>query len=294
LLDSLLQENKMRLVQFTHKNSPHNLCVGIITEQNTVVDVSHIAGSGIDLISGGSSMLEKVSNYLQSTDTGFKLEEVDLQAPLTKMDKVLCIGMNYRDHCEEQGVPIPKEPLVFNKFPSCVVGPFDDLPYPPETKELDWEVELVVVVGRAGFQVSEVDAMDYVFGYAVGHDVSARDWQLRRNGGQWMVGKGMPGFAPIGPCVVTKDCVTDPQNLRLYCKVNGITKQDSSTKEMVFNVPQIIAWVSKFFKILPGDIIFTGTPPGVGIFKSPPEVLKPGDTVTCGVEGIGEISNKVV
>jgi len=284
----------MKLVQFTHKKSPNHLSVGVLTEDNTVVDVSHIACSGLDLISGGDDMLEKVSIYVQNAVGGFNLDDVNLKAPVTGMDKVLCIGMNYRDHCEEQNMPIPKEPLVFNKFPSCVIGPYDDIPYPPETKELDWEVELVVVVGRAGFQIPEAESMNYVFGYAVGHDVSARDWQLKRNGGQWMVGKGMPGFAPIGPCIVTRDCLPDPTNLSLYCKVNGVTKQDSSTKEMVFNIPQIIAWVSKFFKILPGDIIFTGTPPGVGVFKSPPELLKSGDTVLCGVQGIGEIENKIV
>ena len=139
--------------------------------------------------------------------------------------QVLCIGMNYKDHCEEQGVPTPKEPLVFNKFPSCVAGPYVDLPLPRVTSELDWEVELCVVIGKAGRDVKQEEALDYVYGYTTAHDVSARDWQLKKNGGQWLLGKAMEAFAPIGPALVTKEEIADPHHLQLSCKVNNEIKQ---------------------------------------------------------------------
>jgi len=281
----------MRIVQFVHPLSPNNVCVGVL-QDNVVIDITHIAPTSLSVISG--SVEEKLMQYLDTKPPGLNLQELELKAPVTGMDKVICIGMNYKDHCEEQGMPCPTEPVVFNKFPSCVVAPFADVPYPPTTEQLDWEVELVVVVGKEGYQIEEKDAYDYVFGYTVGHDISARDWQLKRNGGQWLIGKSMNAFAPIGPGIVSRDEIPDPHNLNLSCKVNGATKQDSSTKEMVFNVPQIIAWLSRFFPILPGDLIFTGTPPGVGVFKNPPEFLKKGDVVTCGIESIGEIRNKIV
>ena len=182
--------------------------------------------------------------------------------------------MNYKDHCEEQGAPIPKEPVVFNKFPSTIVGPFDNLPYPEISKELDWEVELVIVIGKSGFNIPENKAADHIFGYTVAHDVSARDWQLRRNGGQWLLGKSMNAFCPIGPCITTPDEIGDPHNLNLKCSVNGVTKQNSNTKQLVFNCYQIVAWCSQFCTLLPGDLILTGTPPGVGCFMKPPQFLK--------------------
>ena len=151
---------------------------------------------------------------------------------MTRPDKVICIGMNYKDHCEEQNAPVPSEPVVFNKFPSCIVGPTDDLPYPDATNELDWEVELAIVIGKKAKGVPEKEAGEYIAGYTPAHDVSARDWQLKRNGGQWLMGKAMDGFCPLGPAVVTKEELGDPHNLRLGCKVNGVTKQDSSTNQV--------------------------------------------------------------
>jgi len=283
----------MRLVQFVHVRSPQHLCAGVL-QGDSVVDISHIASTTIELLRGGEKMESEVAAYLNTNPPAFSRDQINLKAPVTGMDKVLCIGMNYKDHCEEQGAPIPTEPMVFNKFPSCVVGPEDDIPFPPTTEQLDWEVEMVIVIGKKGFEVDEGSAMDYVYGYTTGNDLSAREWQLHRNGGQWMIGKGMNGFAPIGPSIVSKDEIADPQKLRVWCKVNGETKQDSNTSEMVFNVSKIVAWVTKFFTLLPGDIISTGTPPGVGVFRSPPQFLHKGDTVVCGVEGIGEIVNRIV
>jgi len=258
------------------------------------VDLSHIAPSVLSLIQGGATALSTVSSYLSSSPPTLSKEEITIGAPITGMDKVLCIGMNYRDHCEEQGAPVPSEPLVFNKFPSCVCGPSANIPLPACTQQLDWEVELTIVIGKLTMNVSKEEAMDSVLGYTVAHDVSARDWQLKRNGGQWLAGKAMDNFCPIGPALVTKDEIEDPHNLNLSCLVNGVVKQDSNTRQLVFGVGEVVAWVSQFTTLLPGDIILTGTPPGVGVFMKPPQFLQKGDVVECKVEGIGCIVNTVV
>ena len=186
------------------------------------------------------------------------------------------------------------EPVLFNKFPTSIIGSGDALVLPPETSELDFEVELVIVVGAAARRVPAERALAHVAGYTVAHDVSARDLQLKKNGGQWMLGKCIDGFAPLGPAIVTPDEVGDVHALRLRCLVNGAVMQDSSTAHLVHNVPAIIAYASKFMTLLPGDIILTGTPPGVGCFRKPPVWLKAGDVVTCEIEKLGSITNTVV
>ena len=207
----------------------------------------------------------------------------------------MCIGLNYHDHCEECGFPVPEEPVVFNKFPTSVCGPDDAIPCDSTlTSELDFEVELTIVIGKSARRVSKADAMDYVAGYTVAHDVSARDWQLKKNGGQWMLGKCMDNYAPIGPALVTTDELGDPHNLALKCILNGDTVQNSSTNQMIFKTDEIVEWVSRFVTLNPGDLILTGTPPGVGVFRKPPLYLKAGDTVTCEIEKIGSITNPVV
>merc|ERR1719412_526539 len=222
------------------------------------------------------------------------ISDVELLSPIIKPDKVICIGMNYADHCLEQNVPPPKEPVVFSKFSSSIVGPNDDIEYPEVTEELDWEVEMAIVIGKPGKKVKKEDAMSHVFGFTTAHDVSARDWQLKRNGGQWLVGKTMDGFCPLGPAIVTADEIGDPHNLSLQCLVNGNIKQDSNTRQLVFKTEELIAWLTQFFTLLPGDVILTGTPPGVGVFKKPPEYLKKGDVVECTIEKIGTVRNTVV
>jgi len=285
----------MRLVQFFRKSSPQVLQFGAeLTDGGNVVDLSHIAPNTLDFITAGESAISVAKAYLSKVPPSISRDDIELAAPITKMDKVLCIGMNYKDHCEEQGAPLPKEPLVFNKFPSCVVGPNSDLPKPEITDQLDWEVELCIVMGSKAKEVTKEEAMNYVYGFTTAHDVSARDWQLKRNGGQWLLGKAMEAFAPIGPAVVSKDEIGDPNNLKLSCKVNGEIKQDSNTSQFVFNVSEVISWVTKFMTLLPGDIILTGTPPGVGAFMKPPQFLKVGDVVECAVEKIGKVTNKVV
>lgn len=220
--------------------------------------------------------------------------EVTFLAPVTRPDKVVCVGMNYVDHCKEQNVRVPKEPIIFSKFGSSIVGPYDDILLPPESQEVDWEVELAVVIGKKGKHIKATDAMAHVAGFTVAHDVSARDWQMRRNGKQWLLGKTFDTFCPLGPALVTKDSIADPHNLKICCRVNGEVVQSSNTNQMVFKTEELIAWVSQFVTLYPGDVILTGTPPGVGVFRNPPVYLKKGDKVQCEIEEIGAIINKVV
>ena len=191
-------------------------------------------------------------------------------------------------------MPIPKEPVVFSKFSSTICGPNDIIPYPEPTKELDWEVELAIVIGKRGKDIPKDEAMNHIFGFTVAHDISARDWQLRKNGGQWLAGKSMDNFCPLGPAIVTKDEIGDPHNLNLKCVVNGVTKQDSNTSQLIFKTEDIISWCSNLFTLLPGDVILTGTPPGVGVFAKPqPQFLTVGDEVKCSIEKIGTITNEI-
>eukprot|EP00980_Cylindrotheca_fusiformis_P030213 scaffold24538_cov113-Cylindrotheca_fusiformis.AAC.1 len=223
-----------------------------------------------------------------------------LLAPIHGMDvnKFLCIGMNYVDHCTEQNVPIPKEPMVFSKFGSCIIGPDGDpICKDDHVQKLDYEVELGVVIGKTIPRHSSAEvAKDCIGGFTVVHDVSARDWQLEKNGGQWLLGKAGDGYAPIGPVIVTPDeySLDQAQNSRITCRINGETLQDSNTSNLVHKVDAILAFVSQFMTLHPGDIIATGTPPGVGCFRTPPRWLVPGDVVECEIEGIGTISNPII
>ena len=200
--------------------------------------------------------------------------------------KFICIGLNYSDHAAETGATVPPEPIVFLKANSAIVGPNDDLLIPRGSVKSDWEVELGVVIGRTAKYVSEADALSYVAGYCVAHDVSERAYQLERSG-QWTKGKSCDTFGPIGPWLVTRDEVKDPQNLKMWLKVNGQTMQDGSTKTMVYGVAFLVSYLSQFMSLLPGDIISTGTPPGVGMGMKPQRFLKAGDVVELGIEGMG-------
>jgi len=182
--------------------------------------------------------------------------------------------------------------MFFKIFPSAIIGNGDNIIKPEETNELDWEVELVAVIGKEGKNIKESEALDYIFGYTVGNDVSARDWQLKKGGGQWLLGKTWDTFAPIGPAIVTK--VNDPHNLGIRCILNGKSVQDSNTKQFIFNLNQMISYASRVFTLKPGDLIFTGTPPGVGMGRKPQVWMKPGDKVTVEIDEIGSITNNVV
>ncbi|MCK4204246.1 fumarylacetoacetate hydrolase family protein [Brucella pituitosa] len=200
--------------------------------------------------------------------------------------KFICIGLNYADHAAESGMAVPPEPVIFMKATSAIVGPNDDLLIPRGSEKTDWEVELGIVIGKTAKYVSEEDALDYVAGYCTLHDVSERAFQIER-AGQWTKGKSCDTFGPTGPWLVTKDEVADPQNLGMWLKVNGDTMQDGSTKTMVYGVRHLVSYLSQFMSLQPGDIISTGTPPGVGMGMKPPRYLKAGDVVELGIEGLG-------
>ena len=215
-----------------------------------------------------------------------------LGVPYTGIGKFVAIGLNYADHAAESGVPVPAEPIVFMKATTCITGPNDGIVLPKGSTKTDWEVELGVVIGTRAQYVDEADALKHVAGYCVVNDVSERNFQLER-GSQWDKGKGCDTFGPIGPYLVTADAVPDPQNLELWLDVNGERRQRGNTKTMVFGVAHLVSYVSRFMTLLPGDIITTGTPPGVGMGMKPPQYLKAGDTVTLGIGGLGEQRQRV-
>ncbi|XP_037089437.1 fumarylacetoacetate hydrolase domain-containing protein 2-like [Pollicipes pollicipes] len=210
-----------------------------------------------------------------------------------EVHKVLRICINYMNHRVEQNHPVPTEPVVSNEFPSCIVSPADGIMLPSATSQLDWKVELAVVIGQRCRAASREQPADYIFGYTVAHDVSARDCQLHRNGGQWLLGKAMDTFCPLGPSLVTADAL-ELHALALACRVNGATRQNSTTRQLVFDWHQVVAHISQCLTLLPGNVILTGTPPGVGVFMKPSQFLQRGDVVECQVEGIGTIRNRVV
>lgn len=220
----------------------------------------------------------------------FPLSDVQLQVPL-RPSKIIAIGRNYAEHAKETGSDLPKAPLIFAKFPSTLIGQGDAITWSESiTQQVDWEVELCVVIGKRARNVSEEDSLKHVFGYTVANDVSARDLQLRTDG-QWTRGKSLDTFCPVGPWVVTSDEISDPQNLNVKTTVNGEVRQDDNTKNMIFGVAHLISYCSRMFTLEPGDLILTGTPPGVGEGMKPPTYLKDGDSVTVSVEGIGDLTN---
>ncbi|MEY4919815.1 MAG: hypothetical protein RLZZ431_997 [Bacteroidota bacterium] len=207
-------------------------------------------------------------------------------SPIARPSKILCIGLNYAKHAKETGAAIPTEPILFMKSTSSLTGPFDNIIIPKNSEKTDWEVELGVVIGKKASYVSEAEAMDYVAGYVLHNDVSERAFQLER-GGTWDKGKGCDSFAPLGPWLVTKDEIPNPHQLRLWLSLNGKMMQDSNTDDLIFNIPQLISYSSQFMTLLPGDVISTGTPAGVGLGFSPNIYLKPGDIVELGIDGLG-------
>jgi 2,4-didehydro-3-deoxy-L-rhamnonate hydrolase len=212
---------------------------------------------------------------------------------LSTTGNFLAIGLNYADHAEETNAPIPAEPILFNKAPSCIAGPYDDVILPKGSRKSDWEVELAFVIGKRAQDVPEGQAMDHVLGYTICNDISEREFQLERNGGQWMKGKCCPTFGPIGPWLVTRDEVPDPQQLSLWLEVNGTKLQNGSTRTMIFPIAMLVSYMSRFVILEPGDIVTTGTPPGVGLGMKPERFLKAGDVMRLGVEGLGVQEQKV-
>jgi 2-keto-4-pentenoate hydratase/2-oxohepta-3-ene-1,7-dioic acid hydratase in catechol pathway len=217
-----------------------------------------------------------------------------LAAPVADPSKVICIGLNYSDHAAEVGATPPSEPIIFMKAPTAYAPPNGNIVKPPHSTKLDWEVELCVYIGKRASYVSEDEALDHVAGYAVGNDVSEREFQTERPGGQWTKGKSPDTFAPIGPWLVTKDEVPNPEDLKIWLKVNGDFMQNGSTNKLIFGIRKIVSFVSEYMTLLPGDVIMTGTPPGVGAGMKPQKWLNPGDVVELGIEGLGEARQTVV
>jgi len=238
--------------------------------------------------------LKRLNDYLM---TNPELPEVDkeirLGAPVARPSKIVCIGLNYKDHAKETGVAIPVEPILFFKSTTAITGPNDNIIIPKNSHKTDWEVELAVVIGSKASYVEKVDAMNHIAGYCLHNDLSERAFQLER-GGTWDKGKGCDTFAPIGPYLATSDEVADVNNLRLWLTVNGQLMQDGDTANLVFSIPYLISYVSQFMTLLPGDIISTGTPAGVGLGMNPPLYLKPGDVVELGIDGLGRSTQQVV
>ncbi|MGJ1430961.1 fumarylacetoacetate hydrolase family protein [Sphingobacterium spiritivorum] len=216
-----------------------------------------------------------------------------LGAPFARPSKIVCIGLNYKDHAEETGAAIPKEPIIFMKSTTALVGPHDQVVIPKNSVKTDWEVEFGIVIGKKASYVEESEALDYVAGYVLHNDVSEREFQIER-GGTWDKGKGCDTFAPMGPYLTTADEIADINNVRLWLKVNGKTYQDGNTKNLIFSVPYIVSYVSQFMTLLPGDVISTGTPAGVGLGFNPPIYLKAGDIIELGADGLGESRQEVV
>ena len=259
--------------------------VGALDAQGALRDLSS-ALANLHLPTLGRAGLTRLSQLKPNEFPRVK-GQPRLGVPFTGISKFVAIGLNYADHAAESGQPIPKEPIIFMKATSCIGGPNDPVLLPPGSLKTDWEVELGVVIGHTARQVSEADALKHVAGYCVVNDVSEREYQLER-GGTWDKGKGCDSFGPIGPWLVTPDEVPDPQALSLWLDVNGEPRQRGSTATMIFGVAHIVSYLSRFMTLLPGDVICTGTPPGVGLGMKPPQFLKAGDVMTLGIAGLGE------
>ncbi len=278
----------MKLVRFGPKGREKP---GIIDEAGIIRDLSRVISdiTPETLAAGAIAKVKKAKiTSLPAAPKNARLGPV-----IGGVRNFIAIGLNYADHAKETGAAIPKEPIVFNKAPSCIVGPNDDVMIPRASKKTDWEVELAIVIGKGGSYIDEAKAMSHVAGFTVCHDVSEREFQIER-GGQWTKGKGCPTFGPLGPWLVTRDEVKDVQNLDMFLEVNGKRMQNGSTKTMIFSVAFLVHYLSQFMMLEAGDVITTGTPPGVGSGMKPPQFLKGGETVRLGITGLGEQQQRVV
>jgi len=248
-----------------------------------------------ELLEAGPQVLEAAQQAARREKTFTQAADgARLLSPVPDPRKIICLGLNYRDHAAETAAQIPREPILFSKYATALIGPGDNIVLPSVSQEVDYEAELVIVVGKRGRNLSAAAAPAYIAGYTVGHDVSARDWQLKKDGKQWMVGKTFDTFAPTGPVLVTADEVPNPHALPIRLRLNGQTMQDSNTRQMIFGVGVTLAYLSQVFTLEPGDLVFTGTPPGVGFARKPPVFLKHGDVVEVEIGGLGVLRNPVV
>lgn len=279
----------MRLVTFEldGKSRP-----GLLSGADQVIDL-HYSGFDsmlqvIESVCSGETKLDDV----HPSDRLLPLSSVRLLAPIPTPRKFICVGLNYLDHAKESGAEIPKVPTIFNKFATTVIGPNESIVLPKVSTSPDYEGEFAVIVGRGGRHIQAENWREHVFGYSVVNDVSARDYQRATT--QWLMGKTFDTFGPLGPWIVTADEISDPHNLDIRTEINGETLQHSNTRELIFKIPDLLAFLSSVFTLQPGDIISTGTPSGVGFAQKPPRWLRPGDRVTISIEGVGQLSNPVV
>ena len=294
----------MRLVSFQLDRATR---VGVVGEGENVVAIDDVApgapASMREVVEGWAGIAPLLTDRALRAVAGTPLDRVRLSAPIRPLRNVFCVGWNYSEHFAEGRAihsaaghaEMPEHPALFTKQPHAIVGPDQPVRHPgPHSSELDWEVELAVVIGKGGRDIPEERALEHVFGYTIGNDVSVRDHQRSRHGGQWMKGKSFDTHCPLGPWIVTADEIPDPQVLDISSRINGVTKQASNTRHMVFPVARIIAELSVGMRLVPGDVILTGTPEGVGFARKPPEFLRPGDLMEMEIEGIGVLRNKVV
>jgi len=278
------------LVRFRRPNG--TLGWGFRSEQG-IVDVSLAAPtlprSTRTLIEQWDTFEQDVLRLAQTTPPSS--EPLEILCPLDVPGKILCIGLNYRDHAIETNAPIPDEPIVFFKSSNTMIGPTDPIVVPPISSEVDFEAELVVVIGKRLKHASEIEASQSIFGYTAGNDVSARDWQKGKPGKQWYLGKSFDTFAPIGPAIALRSQIANPSNLRIESRLNGVIMQNSTTAELIFQPAMLLSYLSQVITLEPGDVLFTGTPAGVGVARNPQVFLKPGDRIEVEIESIGTLSN---
>jgi len=302
-------ENGLRLLSFERKDQP-GLRVGLAIAGDKVIDLVDAKKGGatlgfdpadmISLISAGAPALAQLRALAAKPGATLALADLRLHSPIPKPQRnIYAVGWNYLEHFNESETAqkakqdYPAHPVFFSKASHSMNGPFDPIPFDPAVSTLiDWEGELAVVIGKRGKNIKEAEAMDYVFGYSIMNDTTARDVQSKKHGGQWFKGKSLDGHGPMGPVIVTADGL-DPDKLKLQCRVNGVIKQDAMTTQMYFKIPRIIAELSAGLTLEPGDVIATGTPPGVGNARKPPEYLKPGDVMETEIQGIGIIRNTI-
>ncbi len=291
----------MKLVTFDRDSGPR---LGVHKNDN-VVDLglaSQISGIGdlpstmLEFIQGGESLWHKgrqVLDWANNSSGDFLLDEsqVRIRAPISNPPKLICVALNYQAHADETGVEAPNEPMLFSKFPSVIVGPGDAIKIPRQSDQVDYEIELAAVIGIGGRHIPEENALNHVFGYTIMNDVSCREYQRRWS--QWLVGKSFDTFAPMGPSIVTADEVPDPHNLSMVLSINGDVMQSSSTSDMIFNIPRLIAFASSIFTLESGDVLLTGTPPGVGAARQPPRWIRPGDLIQMEIDTLGTLCSLV-
>lgn len=296
----------MKIVTFKNKNRPsreeNRYRIGALISENKILDLTTLASSEslaasdvLECFNLEKDFIGKAKNVIDGNDKSkfpaYSREEIEVSAPVPRPNKIICIGLNYRDHAEESGMPFPASPIIFSKFATCVTGANQPIILPKGSVQVDYEAELAFIVGRRAKNVKKEDALEYVFGYTNFNDVSARDFQFAD--GQWQRGKSCDTFAPMGEFVATVDEIGDPHNLKIQFRLNSETLQNSNTRELIFKIPELIEFLSESITLEPGDVVATGTPPGVGFARKPPVFMKAGDIAEVEIEGLGVLSNMV-